>query len=505
MKGRLKDRPLEAVLGALRSRDASGVLTLELKPVKRQICLLRGFVCLAVSNLREERLGAYLVRHCVLPEALVSEVEKDATTVGRKLGEALLALGAVAPFELQRLARRHTLDIIGACAEWTEAEYRFAAGLPNIVGELTSEIPPIEATLDHCRRRPSAATLRRIQADSSAVVLPHGALASDLARAKLSGAESYVLSRGAGSNDLHAILRDSPFEETETLSAVAALVASGAAALAPRAEPASAGRAGQRSASETAPGSAGAKPTAPGSTMSSAAYFDRMHALLIGADHYKTLDVSTSASAEEVRQAYYRLAKEIHPDRFLTPPYDILHPKMEELFAQVLEAYRTLTDRAARDRYDAERVASAQAPKPTLSDSQELARQNHLRGRALLELGKMTEAVKFLQNTVDVEPNRADYRRTLAGAQAGNPRLRKDALSNYLRAIDLEPALADNYLQAALLYGRLGEFVKAEEYLSACLKWEPENAEAKRVLDELRVAASSTGPLGGIFGPSPGT
>ena len=290
MKGRLKDRPLEAVLGALRSRDASGVLTLELKPVKRQICLLRGFVCLAVSNLREERLGAYLVRHCVLPEALVSEVEKDAAAVGRKLGEALLGLGAVAPFELQRLARRHTLDIIGACAERTEAEYRFAAGLPNIVGELTSEIPPIEATLDHCRRRPSAATLRRIQADSSAVVLPHGALASDLARAKLSGAESYVLSRGAGSNDLHAILRDSPFEETETLSAVAALVASGAAALAPRAEPASAGRAGQRSASETAPGSAGAKPTAPGSTMPSVVYFDRMHALLIGADHYKTLD-----------------------------------------------------------------------------------------------------------------------------------------------------------------------------------------------------------------------
>ena len=81
MKGRLKDRPLEAVLGALRSRDASGVLTLELKPVKRQICLLRGFVCLAVSNLREERLGAYLVRHCVLPEALVSEVEKDAAAV----------------------------------------------------------------------------------------------------------------------------------------------------------------------------------------------------------------------------------------------------------------------------------------------------------------------------------------------------------------------------------------------------------------------------------------
>src|SRR5207247_11220714 len=130
--------------------------------------------------------------------------------------------------------------------------------------------------------------------------------------------------------------------------------------------------------------------------------------------------------------------------------------------------------------YDGWRRASAQAPKPTRWESQGVARQNSLRGRVLLEMGKMTEAVKFLQNAVDVETNRADYRRTLAGAQAGNPRLRKDALSNYLRAIELEPALADNYLQAAILYGRLGDLGKAEEYLLECLKWDPENAEARR-------------------------
>src|SRR5204863_6471151 len=119
-------------------------------------------------------------------------------------------------------------------------------------------------------------------------------------------------------------------------------------------------------------------------------------------------------------------------------------------------------------------------PRPTRSDTQELARQNHLRGRALVEMGKMTDAVKFLQNAVEVEPNNADYRRTLASAQAGNPRMRREAIANYLKAIELEPAGADTYLKVAGLYRRIGELDRAAESLRECLKWDPANAEATR-------------------------
>lgn len=489
MKGRLKSHPLPELLSTLRARGASGVLTLEKKPVKRQICILKGFIRLAVSNVREERLGEFLVRNRILPDEVVHGAEVQAATGGPKLAEALIVSGVISSGEMQRHVRRHILEILVACFDLEDAEYRFADGLPNIVGEIMTDIPPLEALLERCRQRPSAPVHQRIQSTPNLVVLMNAALEADLQRMKLNGAESYIVSRAGGANALGAILRDSPFEETETLGAASALAASGIVTLAAGSQERTSRRTAEHSAMATT--GAGAAPVNPSaqSSIASLPYYDRMHALLMGADHYKTLDVPPGAAADQVREAYYRLAKEIHPDRFLSPPFDVLHDKMEELFSQVLEAYRTLTDPAARERYDAERTTTGQAPKPTLSESQELARQNYLRGRALMEMGKMTEAVRFLQNAVDVEPNRADYRRVLAGAQAGNPRMRREAIENYLKAIDLDPALSDTYLQVGLLYRRLGETTKAEATLRECIKWDPMNTEAIRALEEMKGAS----------------
>jgi curved DNA-binding protein CbpA len=153
-----------------------------------------------------------------------------------------------------------------------------------------------------------------------------------------------------------------------------------------------------------------------------------MYDLLIGADFYKTLNVDHDVSPEEVRRAYYHLAKEIHPDRFLAAPLDVLHAKMEELFSQVLEAYHTLGSLEARARDDTERAQAGAAPKVATSDQQMLAKQNFVRGRMLVDENKPAEALKWLQNAVDVEPNKPEYQlargcrlRTCACREAEEP------------------------------------------------------------------------------------
>jgi curved DNA-binding protein CbpA len=224
-------------------------------------------------------------------------------------------------------------------------------------------------------------------------------------------------------------------------------------------------------------------PSASGSMVE---HYDRMHALLTGADHYTTLGIEPSATAEQVRGAYYRLAKEIHPDRFLTSPLDVLHKKMEELFTQILNAYKELHDPAAREHYDRERLASGTGKKVTLSEQREMARQNFLRGRALLELGKKNEALQFLQNAVEMEPNHASYRRILADVLVQNPRVRREAEEHYLKAIELEPAHGGNYLRLSELYEKIGEEAKAIQSLQECLKWDSGNARASTALQRLR-------------------
>ena len=63
-------------------------------------------------------------------------------------------------------------------------------------------------------------------------------------------------------------------------------------------------------------------------------------------DPYKELGVSKGASADEVKKAYRKLAKELHPDRNKD------NPKAAERFSQVTNAYDLLNDKDKRARFD---------------------------------------------------------------------------------------------------------------------------------------------------------
>lgn len=70
-------------------------------------------------------------------------------------------------------------------------------------------------------------------------------------------------------------------------------------------------------------------------------------------DPYKTLKVSKTASAEEIKSAYRKLAKKLHPD--LNPGNDAI----EQQFKEVSQAYGILGDAEKRKKFDAGQIDSS--------------------------------------------------------------------------------------------------------------------------------------------------
>jgi len=62
-------------------------------------------------------------------------------------------------------------------------------------------------------------------------------------------------------------------------------------------------------------------------------------------DHYETLGVSRNASADEIKKAYRKLVRELHPD--INPD-----PETQEQFKHVTSAYEVLSDDTKRRNYD---------------------------------------------------------------------------------------------------------------------------------------------------------
>jgi curved DNA-binding protein CbpA len=69
------------------------------------------------------------------------------------------------------------------------------------------------------------------------------------------------------------------------------------------------------------------------------------------ADYYAVLGVKPDAGGQDIRQAYYTRARQLHPDRLIGAP-EPGKTQASTIYKRVSEAYQTLSDPRLRELYD---------------------------------------------------------------------------------------------------------------------------------------------------------
>ena len=193
-------------------------------------------------------------------------------------------------------------------------------------------------------------------------------------------------------------------------------------------------------------------------------------------DHYQTLGVPPTASAAEIRQAYARLAREKHPDRFPDPAQK---QRAQAALQDLTTAFNELVNPRSRQEYDATRH------KPALRTPEEIAKDAFERAQPLLEGGGLEEAVNLLRTAVHHAPDQAAYHAALGRALARIPALARDAVQALERATQLAPHSPQAFADLATVLARQGLRLRAQKAMEAALRLAPRDARLARLAAEL--------------------
>lgn len=469
------DLALGRLLSLREVEGRSGIIRATRGKLKRLFCLEDGKLVHAASNVLEEQFGERLVRRGVLSPRERAEAVGAAGATRRPLASVLLERGNPAPAVLESAMETLVRELLSSTLEWPDGIVLFEPGLPRLDGEIKIRLSPTAEIFAHARRHPATADAVRVRLGPPAVRLASTERADRVLEIAGVAPEARSLVETCDGEIALSEVLASTESEDEALRTLYALLLTGAVDPAARRSP------------------KGVAADAPLSREECAARL----ASAEGGDFYTVLGVSREASADAVRAAYYALARRYHPDRFRSGDLQDLRPRFEGFFARVTEAYNTLHDPDERAEYDRSLEAPAAKDAPR-SDTSHLARQNFLRGRALVATRKLQEALPFLENAVELEEERAEYRLELGLLLSKNPRRRSDAERHLLRAAELAPTAVSAYTTLGHLYLRAGETAAAARMFQEALRWDPGNETAVTGLsesEEAGIVGVDDGPL----------
>ena len=188
-------------------------------------------------------------------------------------------------------------------------------------------------------------------------------------------------------------------------------------------------------------------------------------------DHYGLLGLESDATPAAIKKAYFRAAKQYHPDALARLGLEDLKEGAEEVFTRVSQAFEILSDERRRRDYD----SSLRGEAPEIDTRRPAQAETSFRkGELLLRMGDFKGALEYLGPAVELWPEESAYQSALGWAlYKKHPSEALEAQPHLDRAVELGPDDPVAHFRLGMVLRAAGEEESAARHLARAKQLDP--------------------------------
>ncbi|MHC4759391.1 MAG: DUF4388 domain-containing protein [Planctomycetota bacterium] len=398
MKGSIKDYRLSDTLIGLQRNQLTGPLNFSIGDIKKSVFIRNGEMIFSASNQDQDRLGDVLMLkgQITLTQYKVAVAEMKRT--GQRLGQVLVRLGYISHEELYNAIKNQIENSILSLFSFEDGlfefiEYRLPGseiitlkmstahliyhGIKNInnFNILSKEVPPMHAII-HFSSNP-ADLYQNINLDQTG---------------------KKVISCIDNKSTVKDIIISTKLDRLEVLKAVCALLHTRIISLGQDVD------LPEESIEDFKEGTLAAE-SGSGIDPALRKLMDDMYKKHENLGYYGVLGVKENASLPVIKRAYYKAAKQFHPDMHFLFADDSLKNKLSTVFAYIHDAYSTLKDSHMRREYD----QSISLKASRYINPQNKALKKFEKGKNYFNCGEYVEAEGLFSEAITNNHKRPEY------------------------------------------------------------------------------------------------